>query len=140
MHLANKLKLWKKALRKNVRSIAQSGMPEVRSDWREFYWPGDGFTPPRFRAPVLLFKKPKQPFYYVNDPKMGWGSRSQGGVEIQIVNFLHVEMLREPYVRVMGEKLASRMRQLLESQETSLQAAEISTDDSSTAATSGRTA
>lgn len=140
MHLVNKLKLWKKALRKNFRSIAQSGMPEVRSDWREFYWPGDGFTAPRFRAPVLLFKKPKQPFYYVNDPKMGWGARSEGGVEIQIVNFLHVEMLREPYVRVMGEKLASRMKQLLESQETSLQAAEISTDDSSTAATSGRTA
>jgi amino acid adenylation domain-containing protein len=140
MHLASKLKLWKRALRKNFRSIAESGKPEVRSDWREFYWPGNGFKPARFRAPVLLFKKPKQPFYYVKDSKMGWGARSESGVEIQIVNFRHVEMLREPYVQLMGEKLASRMHHLLESQETSLEASEISSDDSSAAATSGRMA
>jgi len=54
------------------------------------------------------------------------GAPSDGSLEIQMVNFLHVEMLRTPYVWPMR------------SQETSLQAPEIYSDDSS--ATSGRMA
>ena len=34
------------------------------------------FISRRFRAPVILFKRPKQPFYYINDPQMGWGART----------------------------------------------------------------
>ncbi len=29
------------------------------------YWPVDDFQAPRFRAPVLLFKRPRQPYYYI---------------------------------------------------------------------------
>ncbi len=63
---------------------------------------------------------------------------SDGSVEIQMVTFLHVEMLRTPYVRPMSETLSSPMQQPLESKEASLQAPEIYSDDSS--ATSGRMA
>ena len=79
-----------------------------RSDWEKTYWP-EGFIPPRFRAPVILFKRPKQQFYYVNDPQMGWGTRSEGGVEIHEIDFHHLEILREPHVRQFGEKLANRI-------------------------------
>jgi thioesterase domain-containing protein len=81
-----------------------------RNPWPQVYWPGDDFETPRFRAPVLLFKRPRQPFYYVRDPKMGWGARSTGEVEICEVNCGHFEMLREPHVRVLGERLVERLR------------------------------
>ena len=81
------------------------GSKPARTDWQETYWP-EGFTPARFRAPVVLFKRPKQPFYYINDPKMGWGARTAGQVEIHEVDFHHLEILREPHVRIFGEELA----------------------------------
>ncbi len=86
----------------------------TRNAWAQVYWPGDDFQAPRFRAPVLLFKRPRQPFYYVRDPKMGWGARSTGEVEIREVNCGHFEMLREPQVRVLGERLVERLRAINE--------------------------
>lgn len=87
------------------------GKKPARADWPNTYWPED-FIPSQFRAPVILFKRPKQPFFYVKDPQMGWGARSQSGVEIHEVEFSHLEILREPHVRIFGEKLAERMLRL----------------------------
>jgi len=81
------------------------GKRPQRTDWQQAYWP-EGFTPPRFRAPVVLFKRPKQPFFYINDPQMGWGGRSESGVEIHEVEFDHREILREPHVGEFGRMLA----------------------------------
>jgi amino acid adenylation domain-containing protein len=81
------------------------GKTPPRTDWQQAYWP-EGFTPTRFRAPVLLFKRPKQPFYYINDPLMGWGARTEGRVEIYEVDFHHLEILREPHVREFGVRVA----------------------------------
>src|SRR5438093_13099546 len=75
------------------------------------YWP-ENFTLSRFRAPVVLFKRPKQPFYYVDDPEMGWGQRSESGVEIHEIEFDHEELLREPYVHPLGEQLEACIRRL----------------------------
>jgi len=80
--------------------------------WSEAYWPNGDFLLPRFAAPVLLFKRPHQPFYYVRDAQMGWGRRSTGGVEICTVNCEHYEFLRQPYVTLVSEKLSSRMNEI----------------------------
>ena len=88
-----------------------TGESRGRNEWYRAYWPAD-FTPCRFRAPVVLFKRPKQPFYYVDDPQMGWGQRSQSGVEIHEIEFDHEEILREPYVHPLGEQLEACMRRL----------------------------
>ena len=88
-----------------------TGKSRGRSEWYRAYWPED-FTPCRFRAPVILFKRPKQAFYYVDDPEMGWGQRSKGGVEIHEIELDHNELLREPYVRPVGEQLAACMKHL----------------------------
>ena len=80
-----------------------------RSGWGKAYWPGKDFKPPQFRAPVLLFKRPSQPYYYVRDPQMGWGQRSGGGVEICEVDCGHIDFLREPHVRLVAERIASRL-------------------------------
>ena len=85
-----------------------TGKQTARTDWQQTYWPED-FSPPRFRAPVVLFKRPKQQFYYINDPEMGWGRRSESGVEIHEIDFHHNEILREPHVRQFGTELAKCM-------------------------------
>ncbi|HKI24709.1 MAG TPA: condensation domain-containing protein [Candidatus Sulfotelmatobacter sp.] len=83
-----------------------------RSKWSEAYWPDDGFRAPRFAAPVLLFKRPRQPFFYVRDPEMGWGQRSTGGVEVCEVNCGHFELLRQPHVSVVAQTLSARLQEI----------------------------
>ncbi len=51
----------------------------------------------------------------MNDPELGWGRRSAGGVEIHPIDFHHLEMLREPYVGVVGKLLTQRLERLRDS-------------------------
>ncbi|PYX86502.1 MAG: hypothetical protein DMG68_15185 [Acidobacteria bacterium] len=81
-----------------------------RSPWSEAYWPHANFVPPTFSGVVTLFKRPKQPYYYVRDPKMGWASRALGGVDVQVLPIHHNEMLHDPNVRILGERLAECLR------------------------------
>ncbi len=78
--------------------------------WNRVYWPDEHFTPPRFKAPVLLFRRPKQPYFYVKDPKMGWGERSLGGVTTFDIQCGHSEMLREPQVLTVAETIAKHLQ------------------------------
>ena len=87
------------------------GKQTARTDWQQPYWPGD-FSPPRFRAPVVLFTRPKQQFYYTNDLEMGWGRRSESGVEVCEIGFHHREIPREPTVRLFGAELAECISQV----------------------------
>jgi hypothetical protein len=60
-----------------------------------------------------LFRLPKQPYYYVRDPEMGWGLRTLGKVDIHVLSVQlerHNLLFREPRV---GE-LASRLRNCLD--------------------------
>jgi thioesterase domain-containing protein len=108
--LTEKISVYRNAIMGNVSRVVDRNI-RVRDDWRQAYWP-ENCEVRRFRAPVVLFKRPKQPFYYVDDPYLGWGARSQRGVDIHEINFRHREMLREPYVQIMGNKLASYMLRL----------------------------
>ena len=103
MSLSERIASYKRVAENKVDRLL--GTKPARTDWQETYWP-EGFIPARFRAPVILFKRPKQQFYYVNDPQMGWGRRSEGGVEVHEIDFHHLEILREPHVRQFGETLA----------------------------------
>jgi hypothetical protein len=89
--------------------VTGHSQPGTTSGWNQVYWPGEDFQPPQFQAPVLLFKRPKQPYYYVRDPYMGWSERSSGGVEVCNIDCGHVEMLREPHVGMVAEKIAARL-------------------------------
>jgi len=86
------------------------GVTSSGSGWHRAYWPDKDFQPPRFWAPVLLFKRPRQPFFYVRDPQMGWGSRSMGDVETCELKCGHYEMLREPHIRLIGQTLGNRLQ------------------------------
>jgi thioesterase domain-containing protein/acyl carrier protein len=79
---------------------------EPFSPWTRAVWPGEEFHPKQFRAPVLLFKRARQPYFKVKDREMGWGARSLSGVKVCTMNVAaHEAMLREPAVEVMAEQL-----------------------------------
>lgn len=82
----------------------------MRPTWGQVYWPGSGFQPPVFRAPVVLFKRPKQPFFYINDPQMGWGHRSMAGVETHEMQLDHENLLREPHIKAIAKILSARLQ------------------------------
>jgi len=94
------------------RLFLKDGKPgnTLDSGWDRTYWPGEEFCEPQFQAPVLLFKRARQPYYYVRDPQMGWGVRSAGGVEICELNSAHHEILRLPQIGIIGKTLAGRLQ------------------------------
>ena len=98
------IQLYKRAINKQIQKLTRKR--SARTDWEQAYWPSN-YVPPRFHAPVILFKRPKQPFYYVKDPLMGWGPRTAKGVEVYEIDFDHNYLLREPHVGVLGEKLVA---------------------------------
>jgi aspartate racemase len=87
-----------------------TGKVKPNRPWTEAYWP-QGFQTPRFKAPVILFKRPKQPYFYVADPLMGWGARSEGGVTTYEISADHHEVLREPHVRFVSRVLQAQMQE-----------------------------
>jgi thioesterase domain-containing protein len=98
------------------RTIARSvsSVEEVNGkSWERACWPGENWQPPRFRAPVLLFRRPRQAYFRARDPEMGWGARSLGGVEICEIECRHVEMLRDPHVRLISQKLKKRLQMIM---------------------------
>jgi amino acid adenylation domain-containing protein len=110
--LALGLKQWVATMRDiGLKKLRRMGRPlkPVETSWGKLYWPGKEFTPPLFDAPVALFKRPKQPFYYVKDEAMGWSARTLSRVEIHRIDFPH-RMLREPYVRELARRLTDCLR------------------------------
>jgi thioesterase domain-containing protein len=82
------------------------------NEWGSAYWPGKEFQAPSFDAPVMLFKRPRQAYYYVKDVQMGWGDRSRSGVEICELNCGHFDFLRMPHVQVVGQRLSQRLSEI----------------------------
>ena len=111
MPLQVQLSSYRAAVAKRLRRLVRRET-EPPSPWIKAYWPGEDFCPRQFKARILLFKRPKQPYFYVKDPEMGWGARSTGGVEICLVDAAHEEMLREPAVRAIAEKLRDTLHRL----------------------------
>jgi thioesterase domain-containing protein len=97
-------------IKKTVKRMFFKNGHSSGSGWNRAYWPGENFEPPRFHAPVLLFKRERQPYYYVRDRNMGWGARSTGGVEIHEMKCGHVEMLRQPQVGIVAQALMARLK------------------------------
>ncbi|MGC1477951.1 MAG: hypothetical protein WA804_19035, partial [Terriglobales bacterium] len=100
-------------LRRTIARWVASGKEVSGTSWERAIWPGENWQPPRFRAPVLLFRSPRQPYYRPRDPEMGWGARSLGGVEICEIECRHIEMLRDPHVRLVSEKLKKRLYMIM---------------------------
>jgi amino acid adenylation domain-containing protein len=78
------------------------------------YWPGPGFEPPRFGGRITLFRAPRQPYYRVRDPQMGWAARAGEGVEVHPIPGAHRTLLREPHVTILAGLLRESILQVQE--------------------------
>jgi amino acid adenylation domain-containing protein len=103
--LAEKQRTFFGSLQKKLKRLSHNG--KNTNEWLLAYWPGKNFEPPKFGGQITVFKIPKQPFYYVRDPLMGWGKRTNGKVEIQLVEANHLFMLREPHVQGLAARLST---------------------------------
>jgi thioesterase domain-containing protein/acyl carrier protein len=84
-----------------------------KSQWGQAYWPSQNFVAKRINTQITIFKVPRQPYYYSPDPLLGWGPRTSGGVDAQIVkNGRHRLLLREPYVRGLATVLSQKLKQI----------------------------
>lgn len=92
----------------HFRARIWTGKTERMQSWDRAYWP-QGFKPPCFQAPIVLFKRPKQPYLYVEDPLLGWGPRSESGIRTFEVDSKHHEVLREPHVQFVSQLLLEHM-------------------------------
>ena len=79
--------------------------------WTQHYWP-ENFVPPGYGGNITVFKRAKQPFFYVRDPLLGWGKRTSGAVETVVLHSPHGRILREPYVEEVGKLLLQSLAQL----------------------------
>src|SRR5207245_9733924 len=76
--------------------------------WPDAYWPGKNFVPPQCGGKTTLFKMPKQPYYYVRDPFLGWGTRTTAGVDLHVIPIKtdrHIQIFREPHIQLLATKL-----------------------------------
>jgi hypothetical protein len=102
----------KKAARNRFLWSTRSTAAPKKSAWLETYWPEKSFIPPRVQSRIAVFKIAKQPFYYKQDPLLGWGERSASGVDVRIIpGGKHLLLLREPYVRALSTVLQNAMNE-----------------------------
>jgi thioesterase domain-containing protein len=81
------------------------------TEWTETYWPGEDFVPAIVESRIAVFKIPRQPFYYHEDPSLGWASRTASGVDAQVIpDGRHRFLLREPYVRGLATAMSEALR------------------------------
>jgi thioesterase domain-containing protein/acyl carrier protein len=65
------------------------------------------YRPSRYPGKITLFASQEQPMQIdvARDPQLGWGAYAAGGVEVHRIPGRHLDIIREPYVRVLAEKL-----------------------------------
>jgi len=70
------------------------------------YFPGKNFVPHAFNGCITVFRVKKQPFNRIRDEALGWAKLALAGVHIHTVPGKHDNILQEPHVRVLAEKLS----------------------------------
>ncbi len=75
--------------------------------YKNYYWPGPDFVPPTVDTVISLFRIRDQPIWRINDPTCGWGARTTKSVDIHTINSDHFSLLREPYVKVLAQKVSA---------------------------------
>ena len=63
------------------------------------------FRPLPIKSRITLFRVSEQSIALVRDPLLGWGGLSAAGIEDYEIKAFHKNILKEPWVRVLGEKL-----------------------------------
>ncbi len=110
--LKAQLSFYRRAVATRLRRYIARPELELTNPWDRTYYPPADFRPRQFDAAVLLFKRPRQPYFCTRDPQMGWGLRSRAGVDVHPIKAAHEAMLREPAVEIIGQRLAQALDRL----------------------------
>jgi thioesterase domain-containing protein len=89
--------------------VGSSGVHPLGRTWREYYFPGKDFVPPIIQSRITVFSAGSQPLYRIRDDSLGWGGRTNGGIEVECIPGGHLMHLREPHVRSLAEKVRARV-------------------------------
>lgn len=63
------------------------------------------YVPGVYSGRATIFKALESAILFGADPELGWGEVVAGGIEIHEIPSDHLGMLKEPHVRILGEKL-----------------------------------
>jgi thioesterase domain-containing protein len=64
------------------------------------------YRPEPYPGRLSLLRGPERPNLWLDDPALGWRSAVSGGVDVLAITGDHQEILREPDVRVLADRLA----------------------------------
>lgn len=65
----------------------------------------DGYIPQSYPGQLTLFQATERPAGFDNEPELGWGQLVTGGVECYPIPGVHTDMMEEPQVKLVAEKL-----------------------------------
>ncbi len=91
---------------------AKQGPPGARQDWQTRTHPERPVAISPIRTKITLFRATKQPYWRIRDPKLGWGSRTKGGVEICSIDSEHQKIMEAPALAEIGRQLTTYLRRL----------------------------
>jgi len=73
------------------------------------YYAATNYRPKMYSGSLTLFRSTERSVSDGTDEMLGWGSLAAGGVQVHHVPSNHFNMLREPAVKVLAEKLRSTL-------------------------------
>jgi thioesterase domain-containing protein len=79
----------------------------LHSDESDFVKAWSTYIPKRYPLGVVCFRAGDRGPEHNRDPSMGWGACVMGGVQVHDIPASHVEMMVQPAVRIVAEKLAT---------------------------------
>ncbi|APR77522.1 Peptide synthetase [Minicystis rosea] len=73
--------------------------------WDVRLWPGPSFVPPRVEAHIDVFRTRTRDYFRIDDPELGWGNRTAGGVDIHFIGGDHMTFMDAEHAPVLSRKV-----------------------------------
>ncbi len=98
---------WQPHREPDIRDVL--GMPSVPQEFSAFLEQHVrslmAYVPRAYPGQVTIFRARTQPLFRLREADLGWSRQATGGVDVNIVPGSHESILREPHVRVLGDRL-----------------------------------
>ena len=72
----------------------------------------NGYVVQSYRGQITLFQATQRPAGFDNEPELGWGKLAKGGVNCYEIPGLHTDMMEEPQVKIVADKLQYHLNHL----------------------------
>jgi amino acid adenylation domain-containing protein len=93
----------------DLQTTAPEPGPNFRKNLVSRYWPGKRFRPPVCSSAITVFRVREQAWYRKNDESLGWGSRTEAGVQVARIPGNHLDFLRPPHVQELASMISKHV-------------------------------